>query len=363
MLPADDVNPYQRKLSEALRARQIETTTVPYCWRIDRLIAKYRPDVLHFHWLHYWVVRTAGLRFFVGLWYLKYVLARFRRRGGRVVWTVHNIVNHERIRQDRDRKLSSWMAHRADVVIVHSKEARDAVVATYGLTDAHCVVIPHGSFIGYYPDTISADEARAKLGLSPGVPMFLCFGLVRRYKGFDVLERALEDPSLACEVVIAGPVSDAGLRADLEAWAARDARVHLQFGRVPDEDVQVYFRAADAVLFMHVETATSGAALLAKSFGRACIAPSTVAFRSILSADANFLYASGEPAALAEALAGAIRAGRAQLVAQGRHNYEEALRCTWESVAEMTASAYGWAPTPAEPPPHSPGQTATGQVV
>ncbi|WP_242482112.1 glycosyltransferase, partial [Trichormus variabilis] len=44
-------------------------------------------------------------------------------------------------------------------------------------------------------------------------------------------------------------------------------------GFVPSEKLQIYLNACDVVVFPYRDILTSGAVMLAMSFGRACIAP------------------------------------------------------------------------------------------
>ena len=82
----------------------------------------------------------------------------------------------------------------------------------------------------------------------------------------------------------------------LAQLAAADKRVrwHPQF--VPDDQIQLWMNAADVVVLPYRRTTTSGAAMLAFSFGKPIIAPALPTFRELM-ADAPFLGELYDPAA------------------------------------------------------------------
>src|SRR5690606_40109602 len=73
------------------------------------------------------------------------------------------------------------------------------------------------------------------------------------------------------ELVIAGAPLNAQVEKDVRD-AATSQHVHLHPHFVPDAEIQVYMNAADAVVLPYHDVLTSGAVVLAMSFGKACIA-------------------------------------------------------------------------------------------
>ena len=63
--------------------------------------------------------------------------------------------------------------------------------------------------------------------------------------------------------------------------SSRSASIRLTAATIPDEDVQYYVRASDALVLTQFETLNSGTALLGSSFGLPVIAPETPSFRSL----------------------------------------------------------------------------------
>ena len=97
---------------------------------------------------------------------------------------------------------------------------------------------------------------------------------MRPYKGVTELLSAFAAlPDADARLVIAGKALDDAYAARVTALAAADDRVRLDLGFVPDDELQVYLRAADVVATPFLEIFTSGSVLLAMSFGKAVIAP------------------------------------------------------------------------------------------
>ena len=104
----------------------------------------------------------------------------------------------------------------------------------------------------------------------------------------------------------------ATIEADLRTAAAGDPRISMQLRSIPDDEMQLYLRACDAVVLPFRDVLTSGSAILAMSFGRAVIAPRLGCLPETLSDDAAILYDPTAPDALRDALTSALerRPGR-----------------------------------------------------
>jgi glycosyltransferase involved in cell wall biosynthesis len=84
---------------------------------------------------------------------------------------------------------------------------------------------------------------------------------------------------------------------------------------------------------------TSGAVILAMSFGRACIAPATGCIQDVLDERGAFLYDPERPGALRDAIARALGC-RDRLREMGAYNLERAREWGWDRVARETAHVY-----------------------
>ena len=304
-------NPYVSLLCEAVnsadagfRAEIADHFSLGWMWR-----RRAQVDLLHIHWLELFYVYPSGLRS-VKRWLsvmLGLLLARWS--GVALVYTVHNIWQHESKRPRlvaAGNRVLLWLA---DMVHVHDGGTAGELAVRWGRS-RDVVVIPHGSYVGAYPDAISRQEARETLKLPPEVFCFLSLGRVRPYKGLEDLVAAFEklkDPDAM--LLIAGEPQEAAFGEILRAKAQRDPRVRLYLGFVAEEDLQRYFRACDVCVLPYRHVTTSGAAILAFSFGTPVIAPEIGSFRQLVDdGRQGILYRPDDDGALLRALSEAREA-------------------------------------------------------
>jgi glycosyltransferase involved in cell wall biosynthesis/O-antigen/teichoic acid export membrane protein len=339
-VPFDRNNPYQRQLVDHLQRLGVQVSTRStlkgLLWSV--LTGKEKPAVVHLHWLP--SVRptlTGVLRVLA----FAFRLGGLRLLGKRIVWTAHNLYSHEAT----SRRLEWWLTRivlgAASGVIVHSETARRLVAEEFRLRDQRKIlVVPHGNYIGSYPNAIPRDEARRRLGLPAGNLVFLFLGNLRPYKGVDRLIEAFRELKVEeASLVIAGRALNEAMASQLEAAVAGDERVQLGLGFVADDMVQVYMNGCDVVVLPYRDILTSGAVILAMSFGRACIAPGIGCIRDVLDERGAFLYDPSESDGLLKALERAVD-GRERLREMGAHNLAEAEKWGWEGIARQTASLY-----------------------
>jgi beta-1,4-mannosyltransferase len=232
-------------------------------------------DVLHLHWpeqqLNHPDPVVAGVRTLTLLAQLTWL----RRRGTKVVWTVHNLRAHER----RYPRFEEWfwgaLVRRLDAYICLTERSREAALERFpGLRRLPGDVVPHGDYRDAYANDVTRGEARARLALPPEARVLLFVGAIREYKNVPALIEAFgAAPADDAVLVIAGAPADAGLRAAVEERAARDPRVRLHLGFVADDDLQLFLNAADVVVLPYRETLNSGSAILALSFDRPVVIP------------------------------------------------------------------------------------------
>jgi beta-1,4-mannosyltransferase len=286
-----------------------------------------RVGVLHFHWPERHFRRGApgaALGFAARL-----LLAR--ALGYRIVWTVHNLAPHEDAAGDR---IVRAVLERVATLVVHCEAGREELVGR------RAVVIPHGSYVGRYPNGITPAMARARLGLEPQARVLVSFGQIRPYKGLGELLGAFAGLAAPhARLVIAGrPVGPDDTLRD----AAVDERVRLHLRHVPDAEVQVFLNAADLVVLPYRAVLTSGAAMLALSFGRGIVAPRVGCLADFERTGAAILYDPAAPDGLPGALA---RALDADPVALGERARRFARSLSWEAIARRHLGVYGFAPS------------------
>ena len=221
------------------------------------------------------------------------MIRSLRRAGVRVIALFHNVVPHESGRLDR--AITRRVIRTADAVVVHTD---DEALAAGGLgaTDVTVAALP--SSLDAWPDpdrTVRAD---------PGKPLdLLAFGLVRPYKGLDVL---LEAVALAPHTRLRVVGEFWGGTEDYERQIGRLGiadRVSLEPGYVNAAAVPAIFHATDVAVYPYRSATASGAALVALDCGVPLVVSDVGGLPALVGDDEYGLVApSGDPAALAAAL-------------------------------------------------------------
>jgi glycosyltransferase involved in cell wall biosynthesis len=270
-------NPYQQMLFEGLP--EVGVTAVPVGDLLEHLAGQAAtddPGVLNLHWTTPILARAdseeeaaEALAGFVRL------LDAFRASGGRLVWTVHNVVPHDARFREQEIALARHLAAHADVVHVLSEATAAAVAPYYDLDPTRVAVIEHSSYLGVYPDTVSRARARKRLGLKPRHQVLVSLGQIRPYKGLDRLVdafEALHREDRKLRLLVAGrPGRGVGVRELAERIEHTPGTVS-RFKRLPDHRLQVWLRAADLAVLPYTDILNSGSFLLAETFGLPVVA-------------------------------------------------------------------------------------------
>jgi glycosyltransferase involved in cell wall biosynthesis len=220
---------------------------------------------------------------------------------------------------------------RFDAIVVHSEHGARRLTGELAIDPALVHVIPHGVFehLASAPGPEHAPPVRAEK------PVVLCFGLMRPYKGIDLLLEAWAEIDDA-ELWIAGmPRMDISA---LAAAAAPNVRFVPRF--ISDGELPAYFRAADLVVLPYREIDQSGVLFTALAFGKPLLLSDVGGFPEIAATGAARTFPAGDASALGAALAEllgdrpalAAIAENARALARGQYS--------WEAVAAGTLELY-----------------------
>lgn len=261
-------------------------------------------------------------------------LETFKGAGGRIAWTVHNVLPHERRYEELEAAVCRSLAERADLIHVLCARTPELTEPHYTLPPEKVRVIPHPSYLGIYPAHLSRAQARFELGLGAGDTVLAVVGGIRRYKGIDALLEAFDEVrqgDASLKLIVAGrPIAFPGLEA-MRGRLERDPAIVAKLDRIPDEDLQLYLGAADVVVLPYADILNSGVLMLGLSFGRPVIAPDRGCVADLVSDEIGFRFDPASPRALADAIARApdLKAER----------YQQAARRVAEELAPARAAA------------------------
>lgn len=265
------------------------------------------PVACHFHWLHGNTAKAADAQAAdQAVEQFTAVLQRIKAAGHSVVWTVHNVMPHETRWPEHDRQIHQMVADAADVVHVMTAQSRDLCAPHYCWDERKELLVSHPSYAGAHADWLSRDQARSEWRFSPDDVVFLSFGAVLAYKGYSALmeafDAAQQQTSRRLRLLVAGAPADEEIARALRLWAHGRPNVSLDLRTIASDEIQYFFRAADAAVCPYERTLNSGAALMAASFGLPVVGPRVGGFVDNVGERAGLLYDPQDKAALTSAL-------------------------------------------------------------
>jgi glycosyltransferase involved in cell wall biosynthesis len=147
--------------------------------------------------------------------------------------------------------------------VVLSDAVKTDVLSMY--PEAKTIVLKHPSYL-QYGKRMNRMEACEKLGLDSAKQTVLFFGLIRDYKGLDILLKAFSELDASFQLVIAGEVyGDRKLYTELIA-ASKNTQIYFHDRFIPSEEVAVYFSAADLCVLPYKSATQSGIKALCDAF-------------------------------------------------------------------------------------------------
>ncbi len=302
--------------------------------RLSLKLAEHVPDMLRYRRL----ARTADVTHFqwLTIQHLDAHLLPRRRPAGasgrpKLVLTAHDVMP----REPRPGQLAAQrrLYDRFDAVVVHSEHGRARLTRELGVDPALVHAIPHGALTHLAAGVGGSESSPPHRTAGPVV---LCFGLMRPYKGIDVLLQAWRGVDGA-ELWIAGmPRMDI---AALRAAAPPNVRFDARF--ITDPELPAYFRRADLVVLPYREIDQSGVLFTALAFGKPLLLSDVGGFPEVAATGAARTVPAGDPDALRAALrellgdpaALAAMADRARAAAAGPYS--------WEAIARAHIELYG----------------------
>jgi beta-1,4-mannosyltransferase len=331
-------SPYQRLLHDYLV--QLGVNHKQFCARSFLPLTRATrasADILHLDWLHPFYTSDNPTKAIVKKAHL--VTDAMLMRDIPVVWNVHNLVSHEGTAQDDDER-GRMLLDRITTFVSFTQAGVEQVRDRWPLAKRRqVVVIPHGNFIGAYPNTISSLEARTRLELPDDARIALFLGRLQHYKGLDKLITAYRDVARKNDwLVVAGDPETPAMESNLLRLALGHTRIRFFFGRVSDGELQNFLNAADFCVYPFRQIFNSGAVILALSFRKAVIAPETPVLREVAGNEA-LIPISASLSSLKDAMRGSFES--TDLPRRGESGYQWVRECnSWETVARDFQKLY-----------------------
>jgi glycosyltransferase involved in cell wall biosynthesis len=188
----------------------------------------------------------------------------------KVISIVDNAIPHES--RPGDKVLTKYFVNSSDAFMTLSQEVKKDL-RTFEYSKEICFT-PHPLY-DHYGDLLDTQLAKTKLNLDTRKKYILFFGLIREYKGLDLLLEAYASTIEihdSVEIIIAGEYYDKRDKYDqMITELGIENKIHHSEGFIPDEKVNQYFSAADVIIQPYKTATQSGVTQIAYHFEKPMI--------------------------------------------------------------------------------------------
>jgi D-inositol-3-phosphate glycosyltransferase len=331
----------QGSKQEASLATKISRVLIFY-FRLISYATTAKPRIFHVLW-------NNKLQFFDRTLLMLY----YKLLGKKVVFTAHNVNAGKRDLNDSllNRLTLKAQYHFADHIFVHTEQMKSELSHEFGIPEKKVTVIPFGINNAVPNTQLTPAEAKRRLGIDTAEKTILFFGAIRPYKGVEHLVAAFQRIAARDEnyrLIVAGEPkkgSEQYLR-DIKQIIEGDAsRAHIiqKIEFVPDEETELYFKAADVLVLPYTEVFQSGVLFLAYSFGLPVIATDVGSFRDdIVPGETGYLARSCSAEDLGNAIETYFKSELYESLDRRREEIRQFAnaRNSWNVVGEKTCKVY-----------------------
>jgi glycosyltransferase involved in cell wall biosynthesis len=236
------------------------------------------------------------------------ILRRVRLNGKtRIIAITDNVLPHEK--RPGDIAFTKYFLKSCDAFITMSDEVMNDLRRFEKSKPAEKVIHPlYDSFgeILSKADARNILNERFSINISSGEKIILFFGFIRKYKGLDILLRAMAEPGIreaGIRLIVAGEFyDDEKMYEDLIDQFKIADRLILKTDFIPDSEVQYYLCAADAVIQPYRHATQSGVTPLAYHFEKPMVVSNVGSLPDQVIHEQTGLVAAPDPSSIAGAI-------------------------------------------------------------
>ena len=257
----------------------------------------------------------------------------------KMVAITDNIIPHEK--HFYDKHCTNYFLESLDSAVAMSKKVLvdlqtlfpDKKVAKHSQYHAHPLYDNFG-------EKINREEACKQLKLDPNRNYLLFFGFIRNYKGLDLLLEAmalLPESAKNIDLIVAGEFyEDNQPYDDIIAKHGLENRVHLHTKFIPNDDVRIYFSAADVVAQPYRSATQSGVSQVAYHFEVPMIITNVGGLSELVPHGEAGMVCEPTAAGLSEAI---VSIFEGQNIPQMKENLKELKKqFSWESMVNCLSA-------------------------
>ena len=313
-----------------------------YYGRLVRYAAIARPPIFHILWNNKFELIDRVV-----------LTAYYRLMGKKVALTVHNVNAAKRDSRDSwpNRASLRFQYRMADHLFVHTNRMKAELMTDFAVSGSKISVIPFGINNVFPSSPISSSGAKELFGIKRNEKTALFFGQIAPYKGLEYLVSAmarLAGHGADVRLIIAGKIK----RGYTTYWepihheitnAGLQERIIERIQFIPDEEVELYFKAADVLIVPYTDISQSGVPFLAYSFGLPVIATDVGSLREdVIEGKTGLVCRPRDPDDLAKSIEEYFSSELYSQLEKRRQEIKDFAneRYSWTKVGEITNGVY-----------------------
>ena len=253
--------PGKTQFSESKAPEHIKITSLinsinPFNWlKVARKIKKLKPDYII---VHYWMPFMAPS--------LGTICRKVKKHSNtKIISITHNIIPHEKF--PFSRLLTKYFVNACTGFVSLSKSVIDDL--SKFTSNKNKIFLPHPIY-NIFGDKVDKSSARDYLKLQKDSKYILFFGIIRKYKGLDLILEAMGDKrikNLGIKLIVAGEFyEDKTKYLEIINNKDIDKQVIIADKFIPGEDIKYYFSAADIIVQPYRTATQSGVTQIAYNF-------------------------------------------------------------------------------------------------
>lgn len=293
------VLPFRKSVDPRRSIRQKTWDMINYYYHLVIFLLLTDIKVFHFFYHRYYFIEGVIFNAIIKL------------RGKQLIYEVHNVWPHNKRGNKYIYLCQKFAYHICDVLVCHNKSSKKDLVDDFSISTDKIEVIPIG-LLNHIPKSNLANIDAKRMLLPPeciDYPTLLFFGKISPYKGIEFLIQACQILYRKTKffLIIAGDKSGAvtyweKIKTLIEE-SLPETNYSLKPFYIPDEEMEIYFKAADVVIIPYLEIYQSFIHMQAFYFGKPVIATDIGSFREdIMEGKMGYIVPPNNPIALAKAI-------------------------------------------------------------
>ena len=274
--PDNPKNPYFTMVGDELIKRGMDFKYIDKFQKIKQIIEK-KPTLIHFHQLSPYYHANNQEETLLKANQLLDNIRDLKDSGGKIVYTMHNPLPHNRTFTDIDKMINKEMYSLSNHIIVLGPSAKEIIIKNQNI-DTPISVVKHISFNEFYGKKPDKNQVRREIGLPTNAIIFGNIGSIKPYKGLEFIIKSFikfseaQNHNKELHLLIAGYTSDNEYITSLKKDCS-NKNITIINRDLNNKDLIKFISTLDYSVFAFKDIWASGSVILSLSYKIPVIVP------------------------------------------------------------------------------------------